>query len=138
MSILFSSSQLKWIVFNAILIAEWHFTSSSYSYRYLAGSIIVDKSSELGTSSFICCCFASTFSYISRYHFLLLLRTSFIIFWKKICVLNFPFLTQIHPNSHYHHNGQNLLSVTIFFCWCSLIARQRVLWFCLCLISKSV
>ena len=61
--------------------------------------------------------------HISRYHFSLIFRASYNIIWKKIVVTNFFFnrFTQTpHPL-----NGQNSLSVTKVFCWCSLIDAIR-------------
>ena len=41
--------------------------------------------------------------YIIRYHFLRLFRTSFKIIWKRISVMNFPFLMDSYSNSPQPH-----------------------------------
>ena len=68
---------------------------------------------------------------ISRYHFLQLFRTSFNIFWKKIFVLHFPFLTDSPKPPTCPLNSQNLLSVAKFFCWCSLNLIPKAYFFLL-------
>ena len=63
--------------------------------------------------------------YITRHHFSQIFRTSFNIIWKKIFCLKFPLFNGF-TQTPYPLNGQNPLSVTKVFCWCSLKARMKL------------
>ena len=55
--------------------------------------------------------------YISRYHFSLIIRASYI--WKKD-FLHENTHTHKHTHTHTHKYTHHLLSVTKVFCWCSI------------------
>ena len=86
-----------------------------YLFNYL--SIYLDTA----TRSFIYC-FISF--YISRYDFSQIIKTSFSIIWKKDFHHKFSFFNRFTQTLSAPFNGQNLLSGTNVFCWCSLTSAS--------------
>ena len=67
-------------------------------------------------------------SYIWRYHFSKIFRTSFSIIWKANFQHQFSIFNKLtHPVPCHPLNCQNLLSVTKVFCWCSLTTSLQPL-----------
>ena len=82
-------------------------------------SLMIKFCQDAATSSFISCCFTSSFTSADAI-FYSFLEICSILSEKKIFITSFPFFNRVAQTPH-PINGQNLPSVAKVFCQCSLI-----------------